>query len=218
LQGTLRGKRWIVGSSVHGCWLGSYEHRKQAVFEEHVRKGDVVYDVGAHVGFYALLASVLVGPEGRVVAIEPVPRNLRCLHAHLRINGVGNVDVVEAALAERSGSGRMNAAVGSSQAHLDEGGDIEVRCLTLDELVFGEGFPAPDVLKLDVEGAEHAVLCGGRRVLAESRPVVFVATHGARAKADCRRLLVDSGYEVRPIGAEAVEDTDELLGLPLLPK
>jgi hypothetical protein len=48
--------------------------------------------------------------------------------------------------------------------------------------------------------------------------VIFVATHGNRAKADCRKLLEDSGYEVRPIGGETVEATDELLGVPLFSK
>ena len=66
LQGRLKGKKWIVGSSNHGCWLGSYEYEKRLVFEKTVTKGSIVFDIGAHVGFYTLLASVLVGPGGRV--------------------------------------------------------------------------------------------------------------------------------------------------------
>lgn len=61
LQGSLRGRKWIVGSSNHGCWLGSYEWKKQRLFTRTVSSGDVVFDIGAHVGFYTLLASVLVG-------------------------------------------------------------------------------------------------------------------------------------------------------------
>src|ERR671919_200683 len=74
LQGALRGKKWVVGSSTHGCWLGSYEYAMRHLFERTVERGDIVYDVGAHVGFYTLLASVLVGPTGRVLAFEPLPR------------------------------------------------------------------------------------------------------------------------------------------------
>ena len=62
LQGPLRGYRWIVGSSNHGCWLGSYEYAKQRLFAQMVRSGDVVFDVGANVGFYTLLAACRVGP------------------------------------------------------------------------------------------------------------------------------------------------------------
>src|SRR3989454_7017615 len=78
-QGALRGKRWVVGSSTHGCWLGSYEYTKRKLFESYVIAGDVVYDIGANVGFYTLLASVLVGRGGQVVAIEPLPRNIAYL-------------------------------------------------------------------------------------------------------------------------------------------
>ena len=70
-QGALHGKRWIVGSATHGCWLGSYEYSKRRLFERRVAAGDIVYDVGANAGFYTLLASVLVGPTGHVVAVEP---------------------------------------------------------------------------------------------------------------------------------------------------
>ncbi len=74
VQGPLRGKRWIAGSSNHGCWLGSYELAKQRKVIELVRPGMVCWDVGAHVGFYTLLFAELVGPLGRVFAFEPLPR------------------------------------------------------------------------------------------------------------------------------------------------
>src|SRR5580765_1322501 len=72
LQGPLRGKKWIVGSGTHGCWLGSYEYDKQKLFQKTVRSGDVVYDVGANAGFYSLLASLLVGEKGHVYSFEPL--------------------------------------------------------------------------------------------------------------------------------------------------
>jgi len=98
LQGNLKGKKWIVGSSNHGCWLGTYEFAKQRLFSETIREGSVVYDIGAHVGFYTLLASVLVGPKGKVVAFEPLPRNIYYLKKHLRLNQCKNVILVEAAV------------------------------------------------------------------------------------------------------------------------
>ena len=57
LQGPLRGYWWITGSSNHGCWLGSYEYDKQRLFARMIRAGDVVFDIGANVGFYTLLAA-----------------------------------------------------------------------------------------------------------------------------------------------------------------
>lgn len=83
MQGRLKGKKWIVGSSNHGCWLGSYEYRKRILFEKMVPHGSIVYDLGGHVGFYSLLASVLVGPTGHVFVFEPFPANLAYLRKHL---------------------------------------------------------------------------------------------------------------------------------------
>src|SRR5688572_25202486 len=86
LQGRLRGKRWIAGSSTHGCWLGSYESDKRQLFESSITPGDVVFDIGANVGFYTLLASDLVGSSGHVYSFEPVPRNIEFLNEHLSLN------------------------------------------------------------------------------------------------------------------------------------
>src|SRR5438128_664952 len=77
LQGGLKGKTWIAGSCTHGCWLGTYEFEKQILFQQVVTEGSVLYDLGANVGFYTLLASSLVGSRGHVYAFEPVPNNLR---------------------------------------------------------------------------------------------------------------------------------------------
>ncbi|MRS05344.1 FkbM family methyltransferase, partial [bacterium] len=56
IQGRLKGRKWIVGSSVNGCWLGSYELDKQKLIEKTIQPGEVVYDLGANVGFYTLLS------------------------------------------------------------------------------------------------------------------------------------------------------------------
>jgi hypothetical protein len=83
LQGALRGKKWTAGSATHGCWLGSYEYHKQKALQQRLKAGEVVYDIGANVGFYSLLSSVLVGNRARLflrafsrqfAGIEEAPR------------------------------------------------------------------------------------------------------------------------------------------------
>jgi len=64
LQGPLRGKKWVVKSGVNGYWLGTYELEKQKYFLQFIKEGDVVYDIGAHVGFYTLFTAQLVGKKG----------------------------------------------------------------------------------------------------------------------------------------------------------
>src|ERR1700745_973314 len=70
LQGPLRGKKWTAGSGSHGCWLGSYEYHKQRALQQELKVGNVVYDIGANVGFYTLLASVMIGDTGYVYSFE----------------------------------------------------------------------------------------------------------------------------------------------------
>ena len=70
MQGKLKGKKWIVGSGIHGYWLGSYEFDKQILFERTIMQGKTVFDLGGHVGFYTLLSSELVGSSGKVYS-EP---------------------------------------------------------------------------------------------------------------------------------------------------
>ena len=86
LQGRLRGCRWIVGAETHGCWLGSYELAKQRQFGDAIKESNIVYDIGANVGFYSLLASRCIGSMGQVHAFEPLPENLVFLEKHIRLN------------------------------------------------------------------------------------------------------------------------------------
>src|SRR5581483_1847479 len=103
LTGPLRGTRWIVGASRNAYWLGTYERSKCKVFAAAIAEGDVVYDVGAHVGYYTLLASKLVGARGHVYAFEPLPANLEFLERHLKLNQITNVTVVPAAVSDATG-------------------------------------------------------------------------------------------------------------------
>ncbi|MDE2059872.1 MAG: FkbM family methyltransferase [candidate division NC10 bacterium] len=212
IQGSLRGKRWVVGSSTHGCWLGSYEYAKQRLFEQSVRSGDIVYDIGAHTGFYTLLASVLVGSTGRVVAFEPLPRNLAYLRKHLALNHVRNTVVMEGAVCENEGEVRIVAGLNSSETRVDAKGTMSVRALTIDHLIFRDGFPAPTVIKIDVEGAEHAVLRGGIQLLTEKRPLIFLSTHGPQLHTEYCRLLTGLGYTLQPEIGDNIELCSEVVG------
>jgi FkbM family methyltransferase len=211
LQGRLRGKKWVVGSSNHGCWLGSYEYEKRRLFERTVKEGFTVFDVGAHVGFYTLLASVLVGPTGKVFAFEPLPRNIRYLKEHLRRNGVVNVSVVEAAVSDQSGCAFFEEGIDHSRGHLATGGRLRVRTVSLDELVFQGELPPPDCIKIDIEGAEMLALRGAQSVLSGYRPTIFLATHGYEAHRKCCGVLNTFGYELRPLGRSSLDLADEVL-------
>jgi FkbM family methyltransferase len=190
--------KWISGSGPHSNWLGINEISKRKQFASMVRPGQTVYDLGANVGSYTLLAAKLVGPAGRVVAIEPLPANLAYLRRHVEINLLANVRIVSAAVTDRVGTLRFRATPDRVTSHIADDGDVVVDCTTVDALVT-DGMAPPDCLKIDVEGAEAAVLRGATRTLAGIRPIIFLATHGEQAREESHALLDAAGYDIAPI-------------------
>jgi FkbM family methyltransferase len=214
LQGRLRGKKWIVGSSIHGCWLGSYEYGVQQCFGELIKSGDIVFDIGANVGFYTLLASVLVGPTGKVFSFEPVRRNIVYLRKHLQLNSIRNVSVVECAISDRSGTALFDEGPSSSMGCLSAMGSLSVATATLDELFSSAEISAPNYIKIDVEGAEAQVLAGAKRLLEDFHPTLFLSTHGIEPHTQCCRFLNDLGYEVSAVDKKSsIEDAEEILAV-----
>jgi len=132
-----------------------------------------VYDVGANVGFYTLLGSVLVGSNGHAVAFEPFPRNLSYLHRHLALNDVRNAIVMAGAVYDHGGVVRLTDGPDSCQVRVHEMGSLTVQAFTLDDLVFTNGLPAPTVMKIDVEGAELSVLRGATKTIEKYQPLVY---------------------------------------------
>ncbi len=192
-RGPLKGDRWLLATRIN-FFLGSYEPEQTQAFAEAVRPGAVVYDVGAHYGYYTLLAAKLAGESGSVVALEPSPRNLTVLRRHIALNHLRNVSVVELAVSDHEGEARFNNTAGSGVGHLSEQGPLTVRLTTLDLLA--QRFPTPQVIKIDVEGAEELVLAGGMGMLKARRPVVFLSTHGPALHESCSRTLRGLGYSV----------------------
>lgn len=145
-----------------------------AALENHLalgmlREGDVVLDIGAHAGVFAVPASDAVGPTGRVVAFEPNPNILPLLRRNLRDNGCENVSVEERAVtdaSERAVLTEHERSVGfaSLRSFGGETASFEVETVSVDAYV-EQSSVRPDLIKVDVEGAEGLVLAGTRQTL-----------------------------------------------------
>jgi FkbM family methyltransferase len=204
LRGPLRGRRWIPGASVHGCWLGTFERYEQELLMRLTRPGDVVFDIGANVGFYTLLAAHLVGDRGSVVAFEPAARNVGYLRRHLELNALTNVRVLEAAVGDRVGTAVFETGPTFSEGRLvaDDSpgpGQCRIGLVTLDDLLARGEVPLPKLLKIDVEGAEYAVLRGAVNLLERARPEILLSTHTTAVRAECAALLNEFEYDLRPM-------------------
>jgi FkbM family methyltransferase len=212
LQGPLRGKRWIARSFNHGCWLGSYEAAKQRKVIEGVRPGMVCWDVGANVGFYTLLLAELVGRSGRVFAFEPVPHNVELLRRHVEMNGYQNVRIFPCALGDFDGDAGFDPGTNKAVGHMAAGGQLKVSCQRADTLLAAGEVEVPDVIKIDVEGAEGGVLRGACTAM-QNRPMVFLATHGEMVHRACIDLLRANGYTIRALDGGPPDGTDEVVAV-----
>lgn len=227
LRGRLRGTRWLPasGGKLLRVMMGTYEKEQAALFESLIHPGDVVFDVGAHVGYYTLLAVALAGRRGRVFAFEPEPANFTFLKKHVTLNGHANITVVNAAVGDRRGDVLFEYGTGSGTGHVASGDAAEpspslgartphepllVAMLTLDGFA-RENATQCQAIKIDVEGAELAVLKGAQTLLRDAKPIIFLSTHGAELHRDCLEFLRAFGYTFEPIVGSDVDNTTEVL-------
>lgn len=174
-----------------------------AVAEEFVTAGSVVWDIGANVGVFALASAAKAGPSGLVVAVEADTWLVDLLRRTCRLESDPRapIEVVPAAIDGEPGVATFNIAERGRAASSLEGtgstqaGGVRERqrvvAVTLDWLL--GSFPAPQVLKIDVEGAEARALAGAGSLIANSRPVI-VCEVAARNADDVTRLLAGHGY------------------------
>jgi FkbM family methyltransferase len=212
LRGPLAGAWWITGAASGAgkglsVVLGRVEAAQMRIAAQLASQARVAFDIGANVGLYTLL---FARRAPRVVAFEPLPRNIGYLERLVRLNHLENVVVVPWAVTERSGVGSFVRAGDSSLGHLAENGEQPVALTSCDEFVDRFGL-TPDLIKVDVEGEEAAVLRGARQTLAK-RPVILLSTHGPAARAESLAYLRTVGYaHIEPIDAAEESHAAEFL-------
>ncbi|GAB4323162.1 MAG: hypothetical protein Kow0069_28190 [Promethearchaeota archaeon] len=143
--------------------------------------GDVVLEVGANIGYYALLESKLVGPSGLIYAVEPVRGNFRLLRKNLELNGCTNVEAYRLAMGSQRGKVKIHVSTQCNLSSIKKipeftySGEEEVDVLTCDE--FLEDKRTPTLVRMDVEGFELEILRGMRNTLNQVDKL-FVEVHG----------------------------------------
>ncbi len=203
-SGALAGAQLEIDpDSERDYWSGTYELETQRVLAELPIEGRTVWDVGAHIGFFALLFERM---GARVVAVEPDPENAERLRENVRLNRV-SVEVVEEAVGREVGSTRIVRGGRMTRVAADDAAGTTVREVTLDDL--GRRYGYPDLIKLDVEGAELEALAGAPEVL-ERMPTLFIEAHSSAITDELRSVLETRGYVVEETGHNA----QRLLALP----
>jgi FkbM family methyltransferase len=178
------GEDWIPTQLFWRGWQG-YEPELTALFYRLAHAAETVFDVGAHVGFFSLLAG-LANPNARVFAFEPLARVHKRLARNVALNDLSNVRCICAAVGARAGtqefyfpdedepvSSSLRSDMLLASLPADTVRHVSVSVVTLDEIVAQHKVARVSLLKLDTERTEHDVLAGGRATLARDRPEII---------------------------------------------
>ena len=181
MRGLASGYRIHVSPAENlGYLLGTAEPYLQQIIRDYVAPGDTVYDIGANIGYVSLSMAKRVGTDGRVIAFEPVARNIDVFRRNIELNQIENIQLLEVAASDHSGEAIIrlaeNLATASLVWHRDNPSatELHIKTVAVDELVEAGELSYPTFVKIDVEGSEGLALQGMRRVIAAAKPVLFI--------------------------------------------
>ena len=234
------GARWLiwrdgVSPAVAG---GEFESAEAKFVARYLKPGMTVLDIGAHHGFYSLLASHQVGSRGRVLAFEPSSRERRKLRLNIGLNAARNIKVKPVALGAKNGQAEFFQVRGvqtGCNSLRPPAVDEPVRVLhvpvaRLDKVLEREGVEQVDFVKMDVEGGELAVLKGAGRLLEQRpRPVMLIEVYDIRtapwgyAAREIVDYILQRGFrwfslgergQLEPVAAEAATFDNNFVAVP----
>src|SRR5208282_1503184 len=158
--------------------MGAYEPAKYALIRRHLRPGMTFIDVGANKGDFTLLAARLSGNSGMVISIEPEPENHSILQRSIELNGYTNIRILHIALSDHDGT--ANLQIGSTSGSHTLSPEVKgLRTLAvpikpLDGVVAEQQVGSVDMIKIDVQGMELAVLCGASETLRANPGIILL--------------------------------------------
>jgi FkbM family methyltransferase len=189
------------------------KHEEEIIELFHPKEGDIVVDVGAHMGRYTITSSKYVGPQGKVIAIEAHPYNFKILQRNIWLNGLSNVTAINCAVYSKKARLKlylpdedlgytmhhslMTNYLISKYSESIEQKYIEVEAYTLDNLLLTSGINQVNWIKIDVEGAEYEVLTGAKDILSANRHIaILVEVHGKDTYGPTMELLKSNNFNI----------------------
>jgi FkbM family methyltransferase len=185
---------------------GYHELAIQKALQQYLREGDVFYDVGAHIGLLSLVAARMIGTKGEVQAFEAAPENIAAIEQNIQRNRFPQIRVNPVAVWSTTGRvsfhrpflGSLRGAVVSAGDSTLDALDCNVEATTLD--CFVKSHHPPNLIKVDVEGAEAEALGGADEVFDRYRPILICEVHNHEAVTRVREWLSTRGYTVEWMG------------------
>ena len=187
-------------------WLGTYEPKVQQGISELLKSGNIIYDVGANIGFLTLLFARAAGAQGHVYAFEALPANVIRLTNNIQRNRFQDrVTVVPAAVLDKSGPveffigpstgmGKVEGSAGRDSVEYNE--SVQVEGISIDEYIELSGNPPAHIIKVDIEGGEILAIPGMQKLLHNQRPIVMIELHGPEAAGISWEILKKENYRI----------------------
>lgn len=206
---------WIAENDAVSDMLfeGTFERDERRLVASIVQPGMTVLDVGAHAGLYTMIAARRAGPNGRVIAFEPSPRERARLERHLRINGIAGVTIEPIAVGAADGvadlfvvDGNQTGCNSLRPVPGERLATARVPLRRLDAYAEAHGIDRVDFVKMDIEGGERDALLGGEALFRRTRPALLVEIEPARIApwgydpSEIFELVASWGYEWQPGG------------------
>lgn len=190
-------------------WLGISDPPLQSAIEDFVQPGKVVYDVGANIGFFSVLLGQKVGASGKVYCFEPSPNLVDRLTTNLELNATASQFlVVTKAVSDKTGQEEFLVSHTHPQQQTLAGLDVPevdyqekatVETVSLDDFAYEQTNLPPDVIKMDIEGAESIAIHGMKRVLSEAAPILLIEIHDQTAADTVLPILRSLAYSIHVI-------------------
>lgn len=184
----------FIGASLD--WYGEYSEAEFNVLRRLFNPGTVVVEAGANIGALTVPIARQAGPNGRVIAFEPQAQVRRLLEVNLAQNGLANTEIRAEAVGAEPGTARIPVPDYATPGNfggvgLGDAGE-DVRVIRLDDVI---NAPRVQLLKLDIEGMELAALQGASRIIAESRPLIYLENNAGSGSAALISAVMSLGYD-----------------------
>lgn len=194
--------------------MGTQEAYKTEAFVNSYKKGEIFFDIGAHVGYFSAIAAVLNKGSDKIYAFEPRPMNARFFRKHMLVNNFHNVTLFEVAVGKAEGEVSFDTGHGSATGCVSDTGKLKVKQVSIDKMVKEGTLPAPGYIKIDVEGGEINVLKDLQNIIHSSHPKLLVATHNP----ECHKFVLDflnkNRYSFNILNPDSIKGDTEIIALP----
>ncbi len=211
IEGPLKGKKWIVNSSNLSYYLGNFEITQMTKILNGLKVGDIFFDIGANVGIYSLLASDIVGENGKVIAFEPLPSNINSLKKHIELNKCKNVIICEYALSDCDGTSNFEEHPDNTMGYLSNFGSLKIITHTIDTIIRKKLVPIPNFIKIDAEGAESMILTGATFFLENYSSTLIVSLHSEQQRIECIEILSRYDFSIKPLDSVTLTNATEII-------